>query len=66
MEERPKKVRVGSGWIKDFDNGKRVIRMSIQEPLEKGTRLEMWPNGFKEDSNGSPDYIIYLDTYVRQ
>ena len=64
MNEKPKKQKLGALWVKNI-GGKEVFSGTYQPEGKNGpsTRIEIWPNGFKNKPN-DPDRIIYLDTFV--
>ncbi len=60
MSERQK---VGAAWNKVTPTKKHLISIVINYAVAAGTRLVMFPNGYKGENEKAPDFVIYLDNY---
>ena len=59
MSERQK---IGAAWAhKTRETGKEYLSITVNEAIPAGSRLSMWPNGYKGEDPKKPDFILYLD-----
>jgi hypothetical protein len=59
MTERQK---IGAAWEHTTkETGKEYLSITVNIDVAAGSRLSMWPNGYKGDDPKKPDFILYLD-----
>ncbi len=58
--------KVGAGWMKTTEDGKKFISIVINGGLSPDINLTIWPNGYKKEGSNQPDFNIYLSDRTQQ